>query len=73
MPSKAHIEFDQLVHFARKLPKKKWAELKAAVELQQPEVNTDLVEFLLSAPTFTDEQLDAVAEARESLSRWRAV
>jgi hypothetical protein len=73
MPSKAQIEFDQLVHLARKLPKKRWAELKAAVEKPQPAVDKDLIEFLLSAPTFTDEQLSAIADARESLSRWRAV
>ncbi len=34
-------------------------------------VRNDLIDFLLSAPTFTDEQLSAIADARELLSRWR--
>jgi hypothetical protein len=68
------IDFKQLVQIAKQLPKQKWDKLKNEVD-QKKEVrvsnNSDLENFLLGAPTFSQEQLDKVANARTEINTWR--
>lgn len=68
------IDFKQLVQIAKQLPKQKWNKLKNEVEQQGKKTvseNSDLENFLLSAPTFSQDQLDKVANARIEINQWR--
>jgi hypothetical protein len=67
------IGFDQLVQLAKQLPATQWKKLKTEVEKQQEQANaaSDLEAFLLTAPTFTKQQLDEVAKTRKKISQWR--
>ena len=68
------IDFKQLVQIAKQLPKQKWDKLKSEVEQQKKvavTTNSDLENFLLGAPTFSQDQLDKVANARIEINQWR--
>lgn len=68
------IDFKQLVQIAKQLPKQKWDKLKSEVEQQKTIATTtksDLENFLLNAPTFSQDQLDKVANARIEINQWR--
>jgi hypothetical protein len=67
------IRFDQLVQLAKQLPAKQWAKLKEEVDQRQQPVTEvpELEAFLLTAPTFTPEQLDEVAKTRKAINQWR--
>jgi hypothetical protein len=63
------IGFEQLVQLARQLPQTQWKKLKQEVETPIP-ATTEREEFkklLLSGPTFSKKQLDAIAETRKKL------
>lgn len=67
------IGFEQLVQIAKKLPLKQWAKLKDEVEKDTETTNADIdmVAFLMSAPTFTEDQLDEIEKTRKSIGQWR--
>jgi len=67
------IKFEQLVQLAKELPAKQWKKFKQEVEKSKlPNSPTsDLVEFLLSAPTFKKEQLEKIAKTRKEINQWR--
>lgn len=73
MSTQRAIEFDQLVQLAKRLPLGQWTKLKQEVEKEQNIQNkpSDLEAFLLSAPTFSEKQLDEIAKDRKAISQWR--
>ena len=73
MQVQVDIGFEQLVQIAKKLPATQWMQLKNEVDNQSIAVKpvSDLEAFLLTAPTFTQEQLDEVANARQAINQWR--
>ena len=73
MQVQVDIGFDQLVQLAKRLPAKQWTKLKQEVEAQTP-VDKDREDFrqlLMNGPTFSKKQLDAVAETRKRIDKWR--
>jgi len=67
------IGFEQLVSIVKKLPARQWAKLKSEIERNGKDVpqNEDLETFLLQAPTFSQKQLDTIAETRKAINQWR--
>ena len=68
------IDFKQLVQIAKQLPKQKWDKLKSMVDQQEQtkiNSNSELENFLLNAPTFSQEQMDKIANARTEINQWR--
>jgi len=67
------IGFEQLVSIVKKLPARQWAKLKSEIERNGKDVpqNEDLEAFLLQAPTFSQKQLDTIAETRKAINQWR--
>ena len=64
------IKFDQLVQLAKKLPVRQWEKLKQEVDSESGTKKniTDLEAFLLTAPTFTEEQLDEIDKTRKAIN-----
>lgn len=73
MQAQEDIEFAQLVKLAKRLPAKQWIKLKKEVEQKSTDSNknSDLVSLLLSAPTYSKEQIDQIAKTRKALNSWR--
>jgi hypothetical protein len=67
------IEFDQLVRLVKQLPKTQWTRLKDEVEKEREKVEkvSDLETLLLSAPTFTKDQLEIIESTRKAIAQWR--
>lgn len=68
------IDFKQLVQIVKQLPKQKWEKLRSEVEQQRKKTvskSSDLENFLLSAPTFSQEELNKVTDARLEINKWR--
>jgi hypothetical protein len=73
MELKMEIGLDQLIQAIRNLPAMQFARLKAEINNVTPE-KTDkesFKAFLLQAPTFTDEQITLIEEARKNINKWR--
>ncbi|MFC5284276.1 hypothetical protein [Pedobacter alpinus] len=68
------IDFKQLVQIVKQLPKQKWEKLRSEVEQGKKTVSksSDLENFLLSAPTFSQEELNKVSDARIEINQWRS-
>lgn len=73
MQVQVDIGFDQLIHIVKELPAAQWTHLKEVVEKEAPQnrTNQDMEAFLLSAPTFTKKQFDAIAKTRKAINQWR--
>ncbi len=73
MQVQVDIGFDQLVSIVKKLPAQQWAKLKSEIEESGRNVpkNQELEAFLLQAPTFSQKQLDTIAETRKTINQWR--
>lgn len=73
MQVQVDIGFDQLVQLAKRLPAKQWTKLKQEVEEQAPKdkEREDYKKLLLSGPTFSKKQLDAIAKTRKEINQWR--
>ena len=73
MAVQVEIEFDQLVKIVKQLPAKQWSKLKKEVEESKPnsDKNAELISLLLSAPTYSKEQLEEVANTRKAINKWR--
>ena len=67
------IGFDQLVQLAKRLPAPQWTKLKKEVDKEKEENSqaSDLEAFLLTAPTFTEKQLDQITKTRKAINQWR--
>lgn len=66
------IKFEQLVDIAKKLPAMQWNKLKQEVEKDFDRTKAqDMEAFLLSAPTFTKNQLNTIAKTRSAINQWR--
>lgn len=67
------IGFDELVTLAKHLPKRKWNQLKEKVELEHEPVSTkeELIAFLLTAPTFSEKQVNRIEKTRKEMETWR--
>ncbi len=74
MQVQVDIEFEQLVKAAKKLPAKQWTKLKTEVETQPKtkKAKSELLEFLLTAPTFSEKQLKEIAKTRKAINQWRS-
>ena len=73
MQAQVDIGFDQLVQLAKRLPATQWTALKKEVETTKPTDNDreDFRNFLLNGPTFSQKQLDAIAQTRKEIDEWR--
>lgn len=75
MQIQVDIAFDQLVQLARRLPSTKWSQLKQEVEKKQhsgkDKEREDFKKLLLSGPTFSKTQLDAIAKTRKAINQWQ--
>lgn len=72
MQAQIDIGFDQLVKLLKQLPKSQWKKLKTEIEAkEQASSPSDMLEFLLKAPTFSKKQLDEIARAHKEISQWR--
>lgn len=73
MQVQVDIGFDQLVQLAKRLPATQWTKLKKEVETTESVDNDrgNFRKFLLEGPTFSQKQLDAVAETRKKIDEWR--
>lgn len=72
MQAQIDIGFDQLVKLVKQLPKSQWTKLKTEMDAQEDsDVKSDMLNFLLNAPTFNKKQLDEIAKARKEISQWR--
>lgn len=67
------IKFEQLLQLVKRLPKSQWNKLKREMDAAQPTVSssTELETFLMDAPTFTEEQLNEINDAKRKLEAWR--
>ena len=67
------IGFEQLVKIAKKLPKRQWQLLKQEVEqeTEKSETISELEALLLSAPTFTESQLNEIGRTRKAINQLR--
>lgn len=73
MELRVDIGFDQLVKAVKRLPKKQRNVLLSEVNKPSRSVakNAHLKALLLSGPTLTGEQLEAIQQTREALTKWR--
>ncbi|PRY28607.1 hypothetical protein CLV58_12822 [Spirosoma oryzae] len=73
MQIQVDISFDQLVQLAKGLTPTQWVRLKSAVDTTYtaPNQPSDLEAFLLTAPTFTDEQIQEIDQTRRHINQWR--
>jgi len=65
------IGFEQLVQLVKRLPARQWKKLKQEVDHENSTVTSELEKFLLSAPTFSEKQLEEIATTRKAINRWR--
>lgn len=72
MQTKTDIEFEQLVRLAKSLPKEQWVKLKLEVERPTGETVSDIESFLLTAPTFSEEQIEEITNTRNRINQWRS-
>jgi hypothetical protein len=73
MQVQVDIGFEQLVSIVKKLPARQWAKLKSEIERNGKDIpqSQELEAFLLQAPTFSQKQLDTIAETRKAINQWR--
>lgn len=73
MQVQVDLEFDQLVQLAKQTSATQWINLKQEVETKNPvdKEREDFRKLLLSGPTFSKKQLNAVAETRKKIDEWR--
>ena len=72
MELKMEIGFDQLIRAIKQLPAKQLAKLKSEIGNIVPEKadRESFKAFLLQAPSFTEEQVTLMEEARKSINKW---
>ena len=71
MQIQVDIGFDDLIRMVKRLPKDQLLKLKKELE-KQAAINTqaqNLESFLMSAPTFSAEQLETIEQTRKAINR----
>jgi hypothetical protein len=72
MHTQQEIQFDQLINLVRGLSDVQRRQLKAELDrLEKNASDTSLEEFLLSAPTFSENQINTIEETRKAIDQWR--
>jgi hypothetical protein len=66
------IQLDQLITLIKGLSEIQRQKLKAELDrLENNPSDTSLEEFLLSAPTFSENQIQTIIETRKAIDQWR--
>lgn len=73
MQIQVDIGFDDLIRLVKRLPKDQLLKFKKELEKQaNNDIQTqDLESFLMSAPTFSAEQLETIEQTRKAINEWR--
>ncbi|HWV32879.1 MAG TPA: hypothetical protein VN038_24620 [Dyadobacter sp.] len=72
MQAQENISFDELIRLIRGLSATQRAQLKAEINrMENQSPNAPLEEFLLSAPTFSENQIKTIEETRKAIDQWR--
>ena len=63
-----------MVDLVKRLPAIQWIKLRAEVDkvVLEKDQPSGLEDFLLSAPTFGDDEIEAITKARQEINQWRA-
>lgn len=74
MQIQVDIGFDELLEVINRLPENQLILLKNAIE-RKPETNgnASFKNLLLTGPTMSEKQIDAMKEARNSIDKWREI
>ena len=75
MQVQVDIGFEQLVKIAKKLPETEWQKLKKEVEGENQSVksDTDLLEFLLNGPTYSEKQIEVIEQNTKAINKRRKI
>ncbi|WP_426668805.1 hypothetical protein ACPPVU_21555 [Mucilaginibacter sp. McL0603] len=73
MQIQVDIGFDDLIRIVKELPKEQLLKFKKELEKQNTNDTQlqDLESFLLTAPTFSDKQLEEIGQTRKAINQWR--
>lgn len=72
MHTEKDIQLDHLITQIRGLSDVQRRQLKAELDrLEKNSDDTSLEEFLLSAPTFSEDQIKTIEETRKAIDQWR--
>jgi hypothetical protein len=72
MQVQVDISFDQLLRAVKTLPVRQLKQLKAEIEKEAKEKShNDLESLLLTGPTATDDELQAIENNRKAINQWR--
>ena len=73
MQIQVDIGFDDLIRIVNKLPEDQLLKFKKELEKQNTNDTQlqDLESFLLTAPTFSDKQLEEIERTRKVINQWR--
>ena len=73
MQIQVDIGFDDLIRIVKKLPEDQLLKFKKELEKQNTNDTQlqDLESFLLTAPTFSDQQLEEIERTRKAINQWR--
>ncbi|WP_355662575.1 hypothetical protein [Dyadobacter fermentans] len=72
MHTQKDIQFNHLISQLRGLSDVQRKKLKAELNrLEAASLNNSLEEFLLSAPTFSENQIKTIEETRKAIDQWR--
>lgn len=72
MQAQENISFNQLIGLVRSLSNAQRAQLRAEIDrLEKETTNDSLEEFLLSAPTFSENQIKKIEETRKAIDQWQ--
>ena len=73
MQIQVDIGFDDLIRIVKELPKEQLLKFKKELEKQNTNDTQlqDLESFLLTAPTFSDKQLEEIEQTRKAINQWR--
>lgn len=73
MQAQVDIGYEELVKLLKQLTPTEWHQLKGEMENVSAtnNENADMLGMLLNGPTFTEQQLDEIAQARKEINQWR--
>jgi len=72
MQAQENISLDQLISRIRALSATQRAQLKVEINrIETESPNESLEEFLLSAPTFSENQIKKIKETRKAIDQWQ--
>ncbi|OJV16834.1 MAG: hypothetical protein BGO21_28675 [Dyadobacter sp. 50-39] len=72
MHTEKDIQFDKLIAHIRGLSDHQRRQLKAELDrIEATSPDYSLEEFLLAAPTFSENQLKTIEETRKAIDQWR--